>query len=117
MSRIRVAFFDNRAEAEPICQRLVQAGIRAEIHPESGLAKLWFVSKRRSGVQLEVSAKDVERVRHLLAQWDAEYGCLKTAVRCPECGSMRIEYPQFTEKSFFTNLAIGLLAELRCVER
>src|SRR5690348_8583825 len=116
MSRMRVAFFDDRAGAEPICQRLVQAGIHAEIHNESRLAKLWFVSKSRTGVQLEVSVNEVERVRHLLTRWDTESGGLNAAVRCPECGSMRIEYPQFTEKSFFTNLAIGLLAELRFVE-
>jgi mono/diheme cytochrome c family protein len=53
---MRVAFFENRAQAEPTRQCLVQAGISAETHNESGLAQLWFVPRRRTGVRLEVSA-------------------------------------------------------------
>lgn len=117
MSRMRVAHFENRTQAEPTRERLVRAGVRAEINNESGLAQLWFVSKRVAGVRLEVSAKDAERARQLLVQWDADPGWLKRAIRCPECRSMRIEFPQFTEKSLFTNLAMGLMAGCRLVER
>lgn len=117
MNRMRVALFENRAQAEPNRQRLVHAGIFAEIHNELGLARLWFVTKCRAGVRLEVCAKDAERAQRLLAQWEAEYGWVKGAIRCPECRSMRIEYPQFTENSLLTNLTMGLMAELRFVER
>lgn len=115
--RTRVALFENHGQAEPTRQRLSQAGIHAEIHNESRLAKLWFVPKNRGGVRLEVSARDAERARQLLAQWEAENGWVKSAIRCPECKSTRIEYPQFTEKSLLTNLAMGLMAECRLVER
>jgi len=112
-----VALFENHTQAEPTRQDLVQAGIRAEIHSESGLAKLWFVSKARAGVRLEVPVKDAERARRLLVQWDADHGWLQSAIHCPECRSLRIEFPQFTEKSLLTNLAMGLIAECRLVER
>lgn len=113
---MRVALFENHLRAEPTRQRLSRVGIAARIHPESILAKLWFVPKSRVGVRLEVSAQDAERARTLLAQWDAENSRAMGAVRCPECKSMRIEYPQFTEKSLLTNLAMGLMAECRLVE-
>jgi hypothetical protein len=46
MNKVRVATFINRAKAEPILIRLLQAGIPAEIHDGLRLARLWFVSKR-----------------------------------------------------------------------
>src|SRR5690348_10875306 len=115
MTRMRVALFENPAQAQPVRQRLVAAGIRAELHQESGMAKLWFVPRRRIGIRLEVPAKDAERARQLLAQWDAELGWMPSAIHCPECRSMRIAFPQFTEKSLLTNLAMGLMAECRLV--
>jgi hypothetical protein len=117
MSRIRIALFENRAQAEPACQRLGQAGIRAEVHYESALSRLWFVPKRRTGVRLEVPAKDTERATQLLLESDGVYELLRSAIRCPECRSLRVEFPQFTEKSLLTNVAMGLMAELRIVDR
>src|SRR5579859_1658413 len=117
MTRMRIALFENHSQAEPARRRLVQAGIGAETHFETGVAKLWFVTKAQAGVRLEVPVKHAERARHLLVQWDAEPGCLQSAIHCPECKSLRIDFPQFTEKSLLTNLAMGLMAECRLVER
>jgi predicted Zn-ribbon and HTH transcriptional regulator len=114
---MRVALFESYQQAEPSRQLLIQAGIPAEIHKESVLAKLWFVSNRRACVRLEVPAQHAERACQYLLELNPEFGCLKGAVRCPECKSTRVEYPQFTEKSLLTNLAVGLMAELLLVER
>src|SRR6266571_1916891 len=100
MNRIRVARFRDRAEAEPIRQRLMEAGIGAEVHDELGLARLWFTNKRTAGARLEVPAGHAERAEDLLRGWDAASGALSRAIRCPECKSLRIDYPQFTPKSF-----------------
>lgn len=117
MSRIRIALFGDYAGAERVRQRLMQAGIPAEIHDEPGVAKLWFVSKRGAGVRLEVPAIHSERSTRLLLEWDAADGLLHDAIRCPECRSWRVDYPQVTRKSFFTNLAMGIVAGLGLVER
>src|SRR6516162_1662782 len=117
MSRSRAALFEDRAEAEPGQQRLRRAGVSAEIHDELGVARLWFVPKRRAGVRIEVPARQAELCRVLLLKWDAQEDVLRKAIRCPECRSLRVDFPQFTRKSVFTNLAIGLMAELGLVER
>jgi hypothetical protein len=117
MNRIRVALFTNRAAAEIIRCRLVQVGIAAECQNEPLVAKLWFVSKTAAGVYLEVPADDSERSTRLLSGWDPRLEAMGDAIRCPECKSLRVDYPQFTEKSLLTNLAIGLIAELRLVKR
>jgi DNA-directed RNA polymerase subunit RPC12/RpoP len=41
---------------------------------------------------------------------------LEEAIRCPECGSPRVEYPQFTRK-FLTPLLVELLISLGAGEK
>ena len=117
MTRISVALFNDRARAEPLQRRLATSGIQAEIHDELRLEKLWFVSKPATGVRLEVPADQFERAEQLLLDWDMAEGALREAIRCPECKSLRVDYPQFTRKSMLTNLAMGLVAELGLVEK
>jgi hypothetical protein len=117
MNRIRLALFSDRAAAEPARSGLSRVGIPAEIHDELQLERLWFVSKSAAGARLEVPGKQAERGLSLLLEWDAAAGILRRAIRCPECKSLRVDYPQFTRKSLLTNLAIGLMAEIRLVER
>jgi hypothetical protein len=117
MKRIRVALFSNRAEADPIRQRLAQVGIAAEIHDELGLAQFWFVSKSAAGARLEVPADQAEQAKHVLLNWDAAPGALRGAIRCPECRSLWVDYPQFTGKSILPNVAMGFMAEVGLLEK
>src|SRR5437764_13226470 len=116
MSKISIAIFPNRAGAEPIRDRLVQSGIQAELHDELRLEKLWFVTKPAAGVRIEVPAHQFERAWQLLREWDVA-GALRDAIRCPECKSLRVDYPQFTRKSLLTNVVMGLAAEVRLVDK
>ncbi len=117
MNRTPVATLRNRATAEPLQRRLAQSGIEAEIHDELRLEKLWFVARKAAGVRLEVPAGQGENAARLLLDWDAAEDALRDAIRCPECKSLRVDYPQFTRKSLLTNLAMGLVAELRLIEK
>ena len=112
-----VALFSNRAKAEPLKTRLVEAGIPAEVHDELHLEKLWYAKKDFAGARLEVPAELFERAYELLLDWDAKEGSLRDAIRCPECMSLRVDYPQFTRKSFLPNLIMGLFAKLGSVEK
>jgi predicted Zn-ribbon and HTH transcriptional regulator len=117
MNRIPIALFANRSEAEPIQQRLARAGVDAEIQDELMLQKLWFVSKAAAGARLAVAAEHFEQAEKLLLAWDLADGALKQAIRCPECKSFRVDYPQFARNSVMTNMAAGVAAELGLVEK
>jgi hypothetical protein len=117
MNRIRVALFETPAQAEAVRARLVQAGVPAEIHDAPGLVRLWFVTRSAAGARLEVSVEHWEQATRLLDRWDGEEEALRWAIHCPECRSLQVDYPQFTDKSFLPNLAIGLIAELGLVEK
>jgi hypothetical protein len=79
------------------------------------MERLWFVKKPLAAVRVKVDSRDYERARELVRQCDSE-GLLVDAVHCPECGSARVEYPQFTRKFLIPNL-VGLFANLGGAEK
>lgn len=121
MSKLTVATFNEKDKAEAVRRRLEQAGIHADIYDESKVQKFWFFSEHLAGEKLRVDERDFERTREILVGLDAKEHVLDTAVRCPECGSSRIEYPQFTRKfitptlvEIFTVLAPGMKKRFYC---
>ena len=117
MNRISVALFSQRSHAEPIQQRLIEYGVAAEIHEELLVQKLWFVSRQAAGVTLEVPAGQFEKTQQLLRSWDSAGDFLCHAIRCPECKSLLVDYPQYARHSVLTNMAAGIAAELGLVEK
>ena len=121
MNKLTVATFNEKDKAEAVRRRLEEAGIHAEIYDESKVQKFWFFSEHLAGEKLRVDEKDFERARDLLVGLDAQEHVLDNAVKCPECGSSRIEYPQFTRKfitptlvEIFTILAPGMKKRFYC---
>src|SRR5438477_1604673 len=107
MSRIRLALFPDREAATPVQERLMAAGIAAEIHQELQLQRLWFVTQSAAGARLEVKLEQLPYANRLVQEWDLSTQALRQAIRCPECRWLRVDFPQFTRKSVLTNLAIG----------
>jgi hypothetical protein len=117
MNRFPVARFASSANAEPIKQQLRSSGFAAEAHEEGWLSVFWFVNRHKCGVQLDVPADQFERAEQFLLDWDAKEHALNEAIRCPECSSLRVLYPQFARHSILTNFALGVVAQLGLVER
>jgi predicted Zn-ribbon and HTH transcriptional regulator len=112
-----VATYNEKEKAEPLKNRLVQAGIRAEVHVEAFMERLWYVGKPIAAVHLRVHRPDYEKACVLLDEWDKADGALRDAIRCPECHSSRVEYPQLTRRSVMPNLFGGLAAALHIIPR
>lgn len=117
MNRIPIALFSSWEHAQPIQQRLLQAGVVAELRAETALQRFWFVSRPAAGVSLEVVASQFEKAEKLLRAWDTTEGVLAQAIHCPQCKSLHVDYPQFARNSVITNLAAGLAAELGLIEK
>ena len=114
--RVPIVTLNNRAKAGPIQRCLVRAGIVAEIDDEL-FDKLWFVSKEEADVRIDVPVDQAERAEQLLLEWDAAEGILREAIRCPECGSLQVHYPQFAHESLIPNLVMGFLAKIGLIEK
>jgi len=117
MNRMPVALFGDHAKAEAVRKRLAEAGFNAQIVERPSLTWLWFVAGPGTDMRIEVQADQFERAEQRLLDWESDEGALSGAVRCPECGSLRVDYPQYARHSLITNLALGVLSHLHVVER
>lgn len=116
MKDMTIASFDEQDKAQHLMDRLEEAGIDCEVFDESKLQKYWFLCKPHAAVKLRVDARDFDEARRLLSGLDAVEDALHDAVRCPQCGSSRLEYPQFTRKFVSTTL-VEVFCFLHLVER
>ena len=111
-----VATFNDREKAEKVKGKLVQAGIPAEVHDESKLQKFWFVSKPLAGEKVIVDEKDFDRACHTLEAKEQKEHLLEEEIRCPQCGSADVQYPQFTRK-FMTTTMVEVLCFLHLLDK
>jgi hypothetical protein len=111
-----IATFNDLEKAEDVKNRLVEAGVHAEVYDESKLQKYWFLSKPLAADKVVVDEKDFEKARFVLQSADALEHILDGEVRCPECESADIEYPQFTRK-FMTTTLVEVLCFLHVIDK
>ena len=99
-SLTKLAAFNELQPAEALLARLKESGIESFIHDESNQQKwqLWNL-KPHAHLHVQVPVDQEENARHLLTGWVAEAGSSLGAVRCPDCGSFTVEYPQFSRKT------------------
>ena len=69
------------------------------------------MSKPQANVKVMVEDDDFEKALALLMQWESSDPDITAAIiRCPQCGSARIQYPQMTRKALTPALASVLFA-------
>jgi ribosomal protein S27AE len=93
-----VATFNELKPALALREQFAHAGIPALIHDESKLERFWFMTEPLAAIHVEVSQPDFLKARRLMQEWEPGSDVLKATVRCPECGSSRVEFPQITRK-------------------
>src|SRR5205807_6876280 len=96
---VTIATFNEPGKARRLKERLQQSGLKADIHNEGHLQQVAFMSRPQANVKLQVDDDDFERAQQLLLEWEANDPDIASAIlRCPQCGSPRIQYPQLTRK-------------------
>jgi transposase-like protein len=110
---VTIATLHDPAKAKELKARFQQAGLKADIHNERYLQQVAFMSKPQANVKVQVDDADFERAQQLMVEWEANDPDIASAiVRCPQCGSSRIEYPQLTRKALTPAIA-GILFALK----
>ena len=106
-----VASFNETAPAENLASRLRDAGFQAEVRDESGEQK-WklYNLDPKAHIRVVVNEEQTPQAEAALRQWDSTDGALSSAVRCPECGSSRVEYPQFSRRTIMGAFPAALAA-------
>jgi len=116
MNNVPLATFNELEPAQKLRERLQQAGIPANINDESKVERFWFMSEPLASIHIEVPQPKYLEARKLIENWNQADGALHSAVRCPECESSRVEFPQITRK-FITPALGGLLMAMRMIKR
>jgi hypothetical protein len=113
---ITVATFNESDPAEALKDRLDIAGFHAEVMDESPAQAVFFMSKRpRAHMRVRVRKEEFETAKKMIEDWEHE-GVMAQAVRCPQCGSSRIEYPQFSRRTG-ASMFFALLSSLHLIPR
>src|ERR1043165_5086619 len=115
MRTVTLATFNDRDHAQPVVERLQQAGFHPELQDETKWQNHRF-AEHLASVKIRIDETEFDRARQQLKQWDATEHCLEQAVCCPECGSPDVDYPQVTRKFIMPSLHT-LLFKLHIVEK
>ncbi len=108
---LTIASFNEREPADVLTDRLRAAGFNADVFDESAAQKWLLLNLTpRAHMRVRVPKDDGERAMQQLREWDAADGAMKDAVRCPQCGSSRIEYPQFSRRTLMGALPAAAAA-------
>jgi len=108
---VTIATFNEPAKAKYLKERFQRAGLKADIHNEGHLQQVAFMSRPQANVKVQVDDDDFERAQSLMVEWESSDPDIASAIiRCPQCGSSRIEYPQLTRKAITPAMASVLFA-------
>ena len=111
-----LATFHDQAPAKKLQERLIAAGVKAVITDQSNIERFWFVTPPLAAIHVEVPQPEYLRARRLIEEWDAGDGALRDAVRCPDCKSSRIEFPQIPRK-FLMPVLVRFFMSLGVVQK
>ena len=109
---VTIATFNEPSKAKHLKTRLHGAGIKADVHSEGHLRQVAFMSEPQANAKVMVDEEDFEAANKLMVEWEASDPEIGSAIRCPQCKSPRIEYPQLTRK-FITPWLASILFALR----
>ena len=113
---VTIATFNEQSKAKHLRDRLQQAGVNADIIGEGHLQRVAFMSKPQANVKVKVDEKDFEKAQNLMVEWEKSDPDIGSALRCPQCGSAEIEYPQLTRK-FLTPAMASVLFALKIFQK
>src|SRR6266498_2215626 len=106
---VTIATFNDATKARQLKRRFQDAGLRADVHNEAPLQQVGFMSRPQANAKVMVEDTDFESAQNLMVEWEATDPDISAAlVRCPQCSSSNIEYPQMTRK-FMTPALVGVL--------
>ena len=112
---VTIATFDDAAKGRNLKDRLKQAGVRADVLSEGQFQRAATLAKRQANIHVLVEESDFTKAQNLLAEWEASDPELSAAmIRCPQCRSPRVEYPQMTRK-FLTPALVGFLCAMKII--
>lgn len=113
---VTIATFNEAAKAKHLKERLQAAGVKADVHNEGQIQSAAFGGSPKANAKVMVEETDFSKAHGLMVEWEPNDPEIGAAIRCPNCQSPRIEYPQMTRR-FFTPWLASVLFSLKIIEK
>lgn len=96
---VTIATFNEPAKAKHLKKRLVEAGLKADVHNEGTMQSVALIGDQpQANAKVMVEEEDFSAAQKLMVEWEETDPDIGAAVRCPQCKSPRIQYPQVARK-------------------
>lgn len=100
----RLAAFDKLKPAQALVEFLEEHWFVVRLYDERKLQRFWFLARPIAGICVQVPEESAAAVRDFLATQPAGDELLRTAIHCPSCESLHVQYPQMTRKNVLPTL-------------
>jgi len=115
-SWVSVAVFEESNDAQVLETHFKNKRIEARIYNDKLLRLLLFLCPPRVTFRVQVRHGFFKYAMDLLEIEPGVSAILQKAFHCPDCGSLRVEYPQMTRKFLLPTLLLHLGIILRLIE-
>jgi predicted Zn-ribbon and HTH transcriptional regulator len=113
---VTIATFDDAAKARHLKKRLQDAGVKADMHTER-LQAVATLSDPHATTKILVEEEEFAKANQLLTEWEGTDEQIASAIRCPQCQSPRIQYPQLARRFPLVPGLAGILFALKIFEK
>ena len=114
---VTIATFEEPTKAKHLKDRYAQSGVAADLQTDGQMQQVASGSKARGNVKVLIHEKDFDKAHNLLVEWEASDPEVGSALRCPQCQSPRIDYPQLARKFPFIPGLVGVLLLLKIIPK
>jgi hypothetical protein len=113
---VTIATFEDAARAKHLKQRFQESGVRADVATE-GRMQAAASRDRHANVRVQVDEAEFANAQNLMLEWEKSDPEVGAAIRCPQCASPRIHYPQLARKFPFVTGLFGILLALKIMPK
>jgi hypothetical protein len=103
-----VAIFENANDGQMLEMDLKNKGFETRTYIDKLLQCFLFLCPPHATIRVQVRANDSKNVTYFLDHEPATSALLQRAIRCPFCGSLRVQYPQMTRRFLLPTLLLHL---------
>ena len=105
---VNVAIFKDLSDGQRLEMDLKDKGFEARTYNDKLLQCVLFLCPPHATIRVQVRGNDFKNVKYFLEHEPAASVLLQRAIRCPSCGSLRVQYPQMTRRFLLPTLLLHL---------
>src|SRR5260221_14083378 len=105
---VNVAISKDVRDGRRLEMDLKDKGFEMRTYNDKLLQCFLFLCPPHATIRVQVRGNDLEKVACFLDHEPATSVLLQRAIRCPSCGSLRVQYPQMTRRFLLPTLLLHL---------